>query len=148
MGTLVSQKISNQGTLTQNVINQTQFTEMEHRSSDLVLVNLIADYLFAPAGDNTEQQVCDFAIIAKNISEGAVVQDDFNNEKYVIGKTHRRCHMMLNNTNNQIHADEFHFEVSLKIKIPIDWQVFFAILNSTGVTARFAYLVRLFWTLV
>ena len=124
------------------------FDEMLHRSSDLVLVNLIADYLFNSGEDSGNLGLCEFGIIAKPAAIGTPVVADFNNPKYMVGKTHRECHARKDLTNNYEVMDEFHFEVSLKIRVPLDWQVFMSVLNLGPAVGQFAYLVRLFWTLI
>ena len=151
MGSLVSQIIHNNGSLSSNQINVTDFSEMRHRSGDLVLTKIIADYLFF-AGIETggNRQTCEFAVMAKPISEGDPVNTDLitANEKYIIGKTHRKCQGLRDQTNSTLWADELHIDVSLQIKIPLDWQAFFVVLNGIGISNSFAYLVRLFWTLI
>ena len=50
-----------------------------------------------------------------------------------------------NNTNQ---LDHHHFEVNLKVVIPIDWVAFMAVFNDGGFTNTFNYLIRLFWALI
>ena len=147
MGSLVSQVIFDDTTLNSNAIKTVQFTEMKHRSSDAILVKLVADYLFMSGNDGTPQ-TCDFGIINKPISEGTPVQTDFSEEKYVVGKATHRCQSLRNDTVGQCHGDELHLDLSLHIVIPIDWQSWFVILNNVGAVNHIAYMARLFWSLI
>ena len=147
MGSLVSQILTDKSTLTAGQIKQLPYTEALHRSSDLVLTKACCDYLFAPTVVSATMQTCEFGTIAKPISEGVPVAGDLTNEKYMIGKTHKRCNAILLSTGVQV--DALHFEVNLKIRIPLDWQIFqMASNDSDGSTNLFAWLVRLFWTLI
>ena len=149
MSKLVSQIISQTNVLSQNVIINYSFSEMQHRSSDLVLTKLIADYGFQ--SDNTAGVVltCEFGIVAKPLAVGTPVLADFSNEKYMIGKTHRRCTAYRHDANNQYTQDVAHLEIDLKIKIPIDWQVWISILEGAAIgIGRFLIQARLFWALI
>ena len=145
---IVSEIINRTSTLGVNSFINDGFNELLHRSSEAVLVDLIGDYLFNSGESSDNLALCEFAVIAKPLAIGTPVQADFLNEKYVIGKTHRMCHARKDNTNNTETMDEFHFEISLKIRVPLDTQVYQSVLNLGPAVGQFAYLVRLFWTLL
>ena len=146
-GSLVSQILTDKSTLTSGQIKSIAYDEALHRSSDLVLTKACCDYLFSGTVNSATMVTCEFGVITKPISEGVPVAGDLTNEKYMIGKTHKRCNAVWNTSGIQI--DALHFEVNLKIKIPLDWQIFQVVANDTdALTNAFAYLVRLFWILI
>ena len=148
MPNLTSEIINRTGTLGTGSFINDGFDELLHRSSDVILTKLIGDYLFNSLDTTGVMETCEFALIAKPAAIGTPVAIDWLNEKYMIGKTHRMCHAEQDNANNTEIFDEFHFEVSLKIRVPLDWQVFQSVLQGPIGTGQFAYLVRLFWALI
>ena len=147
MGSLVSQILTDKSTLTTGQDKFKAYDEALHRSSDLVLTKACVNYLFGGTTDSATMVTCEFGTMAKPISEGNPQGGDFTNEKYMIGKTHVRCNARKLAGSDVL--DAIHFEVNLKIKIPLDWQLFQTVSNdSDGLTNTYAYLVRLFWTLI
>ena len=146
---LVSQIVRQVSTLAPNVIINFGFDQMLHRSSDAVLVKAMCDYGFA-AGTGGTFNNCEFGIVTKPIAIGTPVLADFVNEKYMVGKTHKQCSARrvasANGDSDQI--DILHFTADLKIRIPLDWQVWISVLNGAVGTNFFNLLVRLFWTLI
>ena len=125
---------------------------MLHRSSDAVLVDAMCDYNYMSGDVTSAFTSCEFAIVAKPVAIGTPVLADFGNEKYMVGKTHKQCsarkRLDVPNNLSDDQIDNLHFEVSLKIRIPLDWQVYMSVLNGGVGTNFFGFLVRLFWTLI
>ena len=94
------------------------------------------------AGQTVALQDCNFGLIAKPISEGAPVVNDFDNEKYL--KWNRRCFSHRSDANNQYQADFIHVDEILKFVVDLGWDLFIAVLNGGPVTNPFIYWVRLF----
>ena len=150
MGNLVSQILKDQGTVSSGGFAASKFTEKDHVSSDVILTKLIASYLFKSGGTSATHERCQFGVVAKPeaLDSGVVVGGDFDREDHMIGKTHHMCHSTIDTVNGWGHMDEFHFEVSLKVRIPADWNIWGAVKNESGITNAFAYLMRLFWTAI
>ena len=150
---LTSEIIKQQSTLAPGILTHFGFTEMLHRNSDAVLVKLIADYNFASGDSLANLATCQFAIVTKPFpAAGTPVLADMTNEKYVVGKTSRQCsarqRLDAPNGVNSDQIDNLHIEVKLNIRIPLDWQTWMVVLNGGFGTNAFAFLVRLFWTLI
>ena len=108
----------------------------------MVLKKLDASLGWGAVTANANTNRGKFALIAKPISEGTPVGTDFTNEKYV--KWMRECYSFKDDANNQYQADYIHLGEVLKVVIDIGWNIFFAVLNNSGVTAFFNYWLRLF----
>ena len=142
-GSLISSILTDESSLSSGGITSSKFTEFEHRSGKLVLkkVDFDAGYRLGAVGN---LQSCRFAIIAKPISEGVPVADDFDNEKY--SKYQQMCFAsrFASGSGETATDDIFHTKEILKIVVELGWDIYFSVLNGPGVTAVFAYLVRLF----
>ena len=147
---ITSQIIRQTGTLGTNVIISYNFDQMNHRSGDAVLVKAMCNYGFFSGDAGGGAVDCEFGVIAKPLAIGSPILADFSEEKYMIGKTHKMCFARrsvgVNDESDQI--DTLHFDASLKIRIPLDWRVYMAVLNGAIGTNLFRLLTRLFWTII
>ena len=147
-GALVSQILKDDGTLASQGVTSSEFTEMNHRSSDAVLVKLEASLLFKSGGTSNTFEGCHFGLVVKPISLGSPALADFEDERFMIGKTHKLCGSTVDTTNNWGWIDALHLDINLKIVVPLDYRIFMGVQNEIGITNAFRYLVRLFWTLI
>ena len=148
MGSLGSQIIKDSGSLSSAGIAASQFTEKKHISSNIVLTKLIASYLFKSGGTTSTHETCEFGVMAKPTALGVPVAGDTDEERFMIGKTHMMCASTMSLADSIIQTDELHFEVNLKVTIPVDWDLWGIVRNGIGLTNSFAYLMRLFWALI
>ena len=142
-GALVSQILSDNGSLTSDGVSSSKWTDFEHRSSKMVLKRIQVDAAFA-LGATGSLQSCEFAVIAKPISEGVPVLADMDNEKYV--KWIRNCSAVRNTVADQaIHTvDVIHIIEILKIIVEIGWDLYMTVHNSGSGTNPFEVWMRLF----
>ncbi len=141
-GALVSQIIKDDANLTTGGVTSSKFTDFEHRSSRLVFKKININFGFFSGDVIGVAQQCDIAIIAKPISEGVPVSDDFDNPKYT--KWSRECFAVRKDADGWNIPDYQHWLEILKIVVELGWDIYVSVRNLGSSTNPFMYWLQLF----
>ena len=154
-GALESQILEDDSTVTAAGITSSEFTELTHRTSPVVLRRL-RGYVYCRAGSSTngDDERVRFAIIKHPI--GAAIptptSGDYGliqNNVWEIDCTCNRSETLKATPNEGVWGTDIpawvHFDLNLKVVIPLDWKLFFSVLNEGDITNFFNFVVRLFW---
>ena len=148
---LVSQIIKDEASISVGV-SSNQFTEMTHRSSDVLLKRLDLDLGCSeannPSTTGVTQSRVRFCLISKPISEGNPVVGDMDNGKYVVFQAMCAASVASDGTNlTAIFDDWVHLKEILQIVVGINNNLF-AVVEALDQTVHFVYLLRLFWMFI
>ena len=144
-GGLRAQYLTQHATQGSDVLVSQKFTELDHRTNDVVLKRFDVSFNLVTPNVN-DDQVTDFALVSKPRSEGVPVRADITDPRYSVEP--ERCMTGTLSTTGATDIDHIHRKHMLKIKVPMVNDVYFVADNQSGVTVLIAYLVKLFWALL
>ena len=117
---------------------------LQERSADLILRRM-RGHIWARAGSTTANESMVFALMS--MKEPAVPSfADRQDERRNLWS--QQCCTFRDTTTNVEETADLHFDLSLKIKVPLDRLLYFTVFNEGSVTDFFEWWVRLFWTLI
>ena len=143
-GSLISQIIVDGVTSIGIGTTQAKFTEMDHRSSDIVLKKCVLDFSVACTGTSTIGLArCN--VVSKPISEGIPVAADLDDERYSV----HQCAVLVKADANGVQElpGDYHVSHPMKILVPRDHDVY-VVVEAINAAIQFFYVIRLFWALI
>ena len=124
--------------------NTFKFTELEHRSNDVVLVRIDTHFGWSTTAEDDDVE-CQLALVSKPEALGAPVVGDMLNERYTI--LPKTC--LAGGFTGRMFMDHLHTREKLKIRVPLNNDVYITVANKSATALGVAaWIVRLFWTLL
>ena len=140
---LISQIVEFSTSIGALVVVNSKIDEMDHRSSEAMLLKCEAHFAVMSEGDLTlgRGRLC---VFSKPRSEGQAILADFDDERYVV---HTNCAFSARSSGARAIGAE-HDNHAIKIRVPLTNDVWVAILNEEAVTMTVSAILRLFWLLI
>ena len=126
-------------------ITSSKFTEVDHRSSTIVLKKC-ESHLNSMPGQASLSSRARLCVISKPRSEGVPVFADEDDERYVV---HTSCSFASRiTTENALATAPAHDMHKMKIVVPLVNDLYASVFNDDAVAATFSFFLRLFWQLI
>ena len=144
--TLVSQILQDSTSLGGLGVTTLKVTELDHRSSSVMLLKCEAHLAAQSAGTTIAVGRCRLSIISKPRSEGVPASIDFEDERYVVHTN--CCFFSRNDASNQLAMQADHVNHAMKIKVPLVNDIYVGVENDETFTINISWWLRLFWLMI